>query len=135
MKKNIYNSFKAIFSPKKETLTQEQINYILSGFSDSLLRDYQIIYSPVYIQMTLDKKRTNFYSKNLESKVEDKQLRFIERLRENFKRNMNQIKIDSLRNINRINSTIIETYKEGLDNIKNISIKERNDGSVIYRFT
>lgn len=63
MKKDIYNSLKAIFFSKKEILTQEQINYILSGLSDSLLRDYQIIYSPPYVQMTLDKKELIFIQK------------------------------------------------------------------------
>lgn len=124
-----------LFNSQREGLSQDQINYILSGFSESILRDYSIIYSPKYVEMTLDKNKRNFHTNNLEERVFNKSLNTIEKIRENFYSNIEKIRINSLRTLNKINSNIIDTSRKGLESVKEIAINEKTDGSVVFRFS
>lgn len=147
LKENYINLFRA------PQLTETQREYVISGFSKELLENYKIIYSPTSIQMSLDKNGTRLKNlkNNLEGKLEDFKLDLFagkessrreivnyyqilkKRLKEIHKQNMEAIKLNHLRNMNKIYSNFMANYvgKPGFEKIK---ITNSSDGGMTFSF-
>ena len=134
-------------------LNEPQKNYILSGFSNELLENYKIIYSPHYVQLSLNKNGTILkkIKNNLEEKLDDFKLDLFlkkgktksemvkyyknlkNKLKETHKRNMEKIRINHLRNMNKICSNFLENYM-GKQGFEKISIRHFPEGGLSFKF-
>jgi hypothetical protein len=117
-----------------EDLTEEQRNYILSGINPEILRDYSIVYSPRNIYFKADKNGTKI-NKGLEYKALTLDPNPSKRdIKQIFNERMERIKLDHLKKLNEIYSSIVETYNKGMDYLRDIFVQNKSDGSVIINF-
>ncbi len=124
----VKNKVKDFLRIKKQTLTDEQRQYILSGINPEILRDYSIIYSPNRIYFKADKNGTNV-SKGLEYKVASLDSRNL-----SFKERMKAIELNHLKKMNELYSSVVETYNKGMDSLRDIFIYNMPDGALSVSF-
>lgn len=119
---NLKERIKNYFSDKNY-LTDEQRDYIISGISPYLRENYKIIYSPENVYFKADKNGTRIKN-DLEYRLKSN----------SFYEKMKMIKLNHLKRLNEIYSSVVETYNQGLNQLKDVFIQNKSDGSLIVKF-
>lgn len=124
----VKNKIKNFLGTKKQALTDEQRQYILSGINPEILRNYSIIYSPNHIYFKADKNGTNV-SKGLEYKIASLDSRNL-----SFKERMKAIELNHLKKMNELYSSVVEVYNKGMSNLRDVFIYNMPDGALSVSF-
>ena len=129
---------------KKFDFSEEQLDYILSGMSLFIRKNYHINYSPSYISF-FNKERRPFRSlpkKNLERKLSSKypgdynenSIKNLRSLYLHHIKRLQEIQADHFKRLNEIYSRVIEAYNKGMNNLKDVFVENQSDGSLVFRF-
>ena len=146
--KNLKEKAKDYFG-LSEKLTEEQLNYVLSGINQNILDKYKIVYSPNFLIFKPDEKGTRVEN-SLERKLINHDLRLKrdmpkkdylsylvnlkEEIKKNHKKNMETLRLNYLRKLNEFYSKIVETYSNGMESLREIFVYNRADGSSKIKF-
>ena len=147
--KNLKEKVKDYFG-LSEKLTEEQLNYVLSGINQNILDKYKIVYYPNFLIFNPDEKGTRVEN-SLERKLINHDLKLKrdmpkkdylsylvnlkEEIKKNHKKNMETLRLNHLRKLNEFYSKIVETYSDGMNSLKEVFVQSRNDGSLKIQFS
>ena len=148
--RNVISKIKNYFNFRNESSSDLQ-NYFVSGVSPNVLNSYRILYSPDRTKFIRDSSGTKF-SKTLETKLENVELDFklldsfkreekieyLKRLEESIKgahiRNMQRIKMNHLKSLGNIYSSVVEKMNKTVENVKGYIFESLPFGGVRLSF-
>jgi hypothetical protein len=129
---------------KEESLTKEQRDYVLSGINPEILDNYKIIYFPTGVYYKKHSGGTQI-ERGLEKKLIDYKIPFLGgkgnyfqdvcgKIKKIHYDNMKTIRLNHLKRMNEIYSSVVETYNKEMKNMKDVLVENFSDGRVKVSF-